>query len=78
MGAKCTGQREEAGTKYASARPSDKGTNMSDNATLGDLFPPEYAAELRYLMKRARRTGLAASQVDLERQSVGVLGRILR
>lgn len=36
-------------------------------ATLGDLFPPEHAAELRYLMKRARRTGLAASQVDLER-----------
>jgi len=36
-------------------------------ATLGDLFPPEHAAELRYLMKRAGRTGLAASQVDLER-----------
>ena len=36
-------------------------------ATLGDLFPPEHATELRYLMKRARRTGLAASQVDLER-----------
>jgi two-component system nitrogen regulation sensor histidine kinase NtrY len=36
-------------------------------ATLGDLFPPEHSAELRYLMKRARRTGLAASQVDLER-----------
>jgi two-component system, NtrC family, nitrogen regulation sensor histidine kinase NtrY len=36
-------------------------------ATLGDLFPPEHAAELRYVMKRARRTGLAASQVDLER-----------
>ncbi len=36
-------------------------------ATLGDLFPAEHAAELRYLMKRARRTGLAASQVDLER-----------
>jgi two-component system, NtrC family, nitrogen regulation sensor histidine kinase NtrY len=35
-------------------------------ATLGDLFPAEHAAELRYLMKRARRTGLAASQVDLE------------
>jgi len=35
--------------------------------TLGDLFPPEHTAELRYLMKRARRTGLAASQVDLER-----------
>jgi PAS domain S-box-containing protein len=36
-------------------------------ATLGDLFPSEHAAELRYLMKRARRTGLAASQLDLER-----------
>ncbi|HSP69615.1 MAG TPA: ATP-binding protein [Bryobacteraceae bacterium] len=36
-------------------------------STLGDLFPSEHAAELRYLMKRARRTGLAASQVDLER-----------
>ena len=35
--------------------------------SLGDLFPPEHAAELRYLIKRARRTGLAASQVDLER-----------
>src|SRR6476646_7375279 len=34
---------------------------------LDDLFPSEHAAELRYLMKRARRTGLAASQVDLER-----------
>ena len=36
-------------------------------ATLGDLFPPEHAAELRYLMKRARRIGLAASQLDVER-----------
>ena len=36
-------------------------------ATLGDLFPAEHAAELRYVMKRARRTGLAASQMDLER-----------
>jgi len=36
-------------------------------SVLSDLFPPEHAAELRYLMKRARRTGLAASQVDLER-----------
>jgi len=35
--------------------------------TLGDLFPAEHAAELRYVMKRARRTGLAAIQVDLER-----------
>jgi two-component system nitrogen regulation sensor histidine kinase NtrY len=36
-------------------------------ATLGDLFPPEHAAELRYVMKRARRTGLAATQLDVER-----------
>jgi two-component system nitrogen regulation sensor histidine kinase NtrY len=36
-------------------------------ASLGDLFPAEHAAELRYLMKRARRTGLAASQMELER-----------
>ena len=36
-------------------------------AHLGDLFPPEDAAEIRYLMKRARRTGVAASQIDLER-----------
>jgi len=36
-------------------------------ATLGDLFPPEHATELRYLMKRARRIGLAASQLDIER-----------
>ena len=33
---------------------------------LSDLFPAEHAADLRYLMKRARRTGLAASQIDLE------------
>jgi two-component system, NtrC family, nitrogen regulation sensor histidine kinase NtrY len=36
-------------------------------STLSDLFPSEHAADLRYLMKRARRTGLAASQMDLER-----------
>ena len=36
-------------------------------ATLSDLFPAEHATELRYLMKRARRTGLAASQLDVER-----------
>ena len=33
---------------------------------LHDLFPPEDVAEIQYLMKRARRTGVAASQVDLE------------
>jgi two-component system nitrogen regulation sensor histidine kinase NtrY len=31
-----------------------------------DLFPPEDAAELSYLMNRARRTGLAASQLELK------------
>jgi PAS domain S-box-containing protein len=31
-----------------------------------DLFPPEDAAELRYMMNRARRTGLAASQLELK------------
>ena len=33
---------------------------------LQDLFPPEDAKEIRHLMKRAQRTGLAASQFDLE------------
>jgi two-component system, NtrC family, nitrogen regulation sensor histidine kinase NtrY len=33
---------------------------------LDDLFSPEDAQEIRYLMKRAQRTGVAASQFDLE------------
>jgi nitrogen fixation/metabolism regulation signal transduction histidine kinase len=33
---------------------------------LTDLFPPDDVTEIEYLMKRARRTGLAASQIDLE------------
>src|SRR5205823_12536755 len=33
---------------------------------LEDLFPREEAAELRYLMKRARRTGSAAREMDLK------------
>ncbi|MCU1262545.1 MAG: multi-sensor signal transduction histidine kinase [Bryobacterales bacterium] len=33
---------------------------------LEDLFPREDAAEIRYLMKRARRTGIAAQQLDLK------------
>ncbi len=33
---------------------------------LEDLFSREDAAELQYLMKRARRTGVAASQIDLK------------
>jgi nitrogen fixation/metabolism regulation signal transduction histidine kinase len=35
-------------------------------AHLSDLFPPPDVAEIQYLMKRARRTGVAASQIDLE------------
>src|ERR1700749_1089413 len=31
-----------------------------------DLFPSEDIAEIQYLMKRARRTGVAASQIDIE------------
>ncbi len=33
---------------------------------LADLFPPEDVLEIEYLMKRARRTGVAASQIDLD------------
>jgi two-component system, NtrC family, nitrogen regulation sensor histidine kinase NtrY len=33
---------------------------------LDDLFPPADVSEIAYLMKRARRTGVAASQIDLE------------
>ncbi len=33
---------------------------------LEDLFPREDAAEIRYLMKRALRTGIAAQQLDLK------------
>ena len=35
-------------------------------AHLGDLFPRQDVAEIEYLMKRARRTGVAASQIDIE------------
>ncbi len=35
--------------------------------TVADLLPPEHAGELRYLMKRARRTGVAGSQMEIER-----------
>jgi two-component system, NtrC family, nitrogen regulation sensor histidine kinase NtrY len=35
-------------------------------AHLRDLFPPEDMVEIEYLMKRASRTGVAASQMDLE------------
>src|SRR5207249_10021428 len=34
-------------------------------AHLNDLFSGEDAAEIHYLMKRARRTGIAASQLEM-------------
>ncbi|HTS74751.1 MAG TPA: ATP-binding protein [Bryobacteraceae bacterium] len=33
---------------------------------LADLFPPDDVVEIEYLMKRALRTGVAASQLDVE------------
>jgi two-component system, NtrC family, nitrogen regulation sensor histidine kinase NtrY len=39
---------------------------------LSDLFTPDDLAEIRHLLKRARRTGTAACQLDLQRPS-GVL-----
>ncbi len=35
-------------------------------AQLSDLFSKEDTAEIQYLMKRARRTGLAAGQIDIQ------------
>lgn len=43
---------------------------------LDDLFSPEDAAEIRYLMKRAQRTGVAASQFDLEAPGVESPGHV--
>lgn len=35
-------------------------------SAVSDLLSPEHAAEVRYLMKRARRTGVASSQIDVD------------
>jgi two-component system nitrogen regulation sensor histidine kinase NtrY len=42
-------------------------TRLSHSLRLEHLFGPEDAAELRYLMNRARRTGVASRQFDLNR-----------
>ncbi len=42
------------------------GENVARAERLEDLFGREDAAEIKYLMKRARRTGLAASQLELK------------
>ncbi len=36
---------------------------------LGDLFPPDELAEIRYVLNRARRTGAAACQLERESES---------
>lgn len=36
--------------------------------SVSDLLTAEQTAEVRYLMKRARRTGVASSQIDVDRQ----------
>lgn len=45
---------------------------LQNAESVTDLLTPEHAAEVRYLMKRARRTGVASTQLDLARQ-----GRVL-
>ncbi len=42
------------------------GARVSSAAKLEDLFTREDAAELRYMMKRARRTGIASRQFELK------------
>ncbi|MFM2124300.1 MAG: hypothetical protein RL328_751, partial [Acidobacteriota bacterium] len=48
----------------------DEELQHADNVS--DLLTPEHAAEMRYLLKRARRTGIASTQLDLARP-----GRVL-
>src|SRR5579862_87119 len=40
-------------------------TSGRPTSRLDDLFPPEDAAEIRYLMNRARRTGLSSRQFEV-------------
>src|SRR5258708_9018337 len=44
--------------------PKDK---IESASRLDDLFPRDDVAEVRYLMKRARRTGVASRQIDMKR-----------
>jgi two-component system nitrogen regulation sensor histidine kinase NtrY len=44
-------------------------TSGRARSRLDDLFPPEDAAEIRYLMNRARRTGLSARQFEIHTPS---------
>jgi two-component system nitrogen regulation sensor histidine kinase NtrY len=42
---------------------------VANSKRLSDLFAPDDLAELRYMMKRARRTGAAACQIEMQRAS---------
>lgn len=44
-----------------------RGEQVAAARRLEDLFSPEDLSEIRYLMKRARRTGLACSQLEIIR-----------
>src|SRR5579884_2736008 len=46
---------------------------VSSAKRLSELFPPEDLAEIRYLLKRARRTGTAACQLDRNTGSSSVV-----
>jgi PAS domain S-box-containing protein len=49
------------------------GERSASAVRLEDLFPPEEAREIHYLMNRARRTGLAATQLEIAAQGGGNL-----
>ena len=42
------------------------GIQVRTATSLADLFPPEDVTEIRYLMNRARRTGVAGTQLELK------------
>ena len=44
------------------------GSVIQDATKLGDLFSGDDLSEIRYLMKRARRTGAAGSQLEITRE----------
>jgi PAS domain S-box-containing protein len=46
-------------------------------SNIRDLFPPGDAGEIEYLMKRARRTGVAAGQIDVESQASPAQGKVV-
>src|SRR4051794_13610486 len=47
-------------------------TDLESARKLDQLFSGDDLAEIRYLLKRAKRTGVAASQLDLQRSGAVV------